>query len=466
MAGWDAGAALRGELDLSNGDYSGSRRKALIGAFVLSFAIYLIPIFHIHAGYTPIGAMWGAFADPTPFAFAMAAGSLLLQGLAFALLYWVLRGGRGWRWLAAAGAAPLFAIAAQALFLFVIPVLVLVGYDAHPETGELRRVCTLSEATLAQVHSGTDLGLERAGEAWIILHDGYKRARLTLPGCQSTAIAAPKMGSTMDHVAAGGHLLFRADQSAHAYVGPGMEAPRRLANPPERKYWTPILSDDGGTVAWLDREPRRSGQRPHRLRLRALDTGTDETIPLPLPPRSQYDLIGADTARGIFTLARHRNEILAVDRTGKTIRGPVSPPGIENARWGFRWVGAGWVAWDGYRDKGASRVVWSLGATGTQEAVKGTLVLPRGKGVESLAVAPDGRHIAVSMETKLNLGVGKSAVVLLRTSDGKELYRRYHPLRSRVRLAFLGNDRLAMTRQDGRRGFIDVVRVPGEAGGN
>ena len=438
----------------------GSRGKALLGAFGLSFTVYLIPLFNIHAGWIPLGVLWGGFTDPSILTFAMATGALVFQGLAFALLYWLLRGTRWWRWLVAAGAVPVAAISANVLFLLAIPALVLVEFDMRPETGDLSRVCTLQNATLAQVHSGTGLGLERAREAPVILLDGYKRGRLTLPDCQTIPVAAPKAASGMDHVAAGGHLLFRASKGGHAYVNAGMKAPRPLKNPPEKKYWNPVLSDDGRAVAWLDRAPGRSGPPPYRLRLRRLDTGAEETIPLSLPPRGQFVLIGADTADGPFTLARHRNEILAIDRTGTTVRGPVAPPGVHNARWGFRWVGDGWVAWDGYREDGASRVVWSLGARNS-----GEFILPRGQGVETVAVAPNGRHIAVSMDTTLNLGVGKSAVVLLRTSDGTELYRRYHPLYSRVRLAFLGDDHLAMTRQVKGGGVIDVYRVPGNTGG-
>ncbi len=458
MARWSGLPALRGDWELSEGAKQRPHGKALLGAFGLSFTVYLIPLFNVHAGWIPLGVLWGGFTDPSVLTFAMAAGALVFQSLAFALLYWLLRATRWWRWLIAAAAVPVAAISANALFLLAIPVLVLVEFDTRPETGELSRLCTLPGATLAQAHSGTGLGLERAREAPIVLLDGYKRGRLTLPDCLAVPIAAPKIGSSMDHVAAGGHLLFRAGKDGHAYVGPGMEGPRPLANPPEKKHWNPVLSDDGRAVAWLDRAPRQSGPPSYRLRLRRLDTGTEATIPLRLPRRGHFDLIGADAADGPFTLARYRNEILAVDRDGKTVRGPVSPTGIYNARWGFRWVGDGWAAWDGYRGDGASRVVWSLGAGNS-----GEFILPRGQGVESLAIAPDGHHIAVSMDTTLNLGVGKSAVVLLRTSDGTELYRRYLPLYSRVRLAFLGNDHFAMTRRVKGGGAIDVFRVPGGA---
>ena len=87
---------------MSDGAKQGSRGKAWLGAFGLSFAVYLIPLFNVHAGWIPLGVLWGGFTDPSVLTFAMAAGALLFQGLAFALLYWLLRATRWWRWLIAA----------------------------------------------------------------------------------------------------------------------------------------------------------------------------------------------------------------------------------------------------------------------------------------------------------------------------------------------------------------------------
>ena len=73
--------------------------------------------------------------------------------------------------------------------------------------------------------------------------------------------------------------------------------------------------------------------------------------------------------------------------------------------------------------------------------------------------------IAVSVSSNLNLGSTKSAVFLVRTADGKEIFRRYHPTYTRTRLAFMGSEYLAMSRSEGGRGFVDVYRVPKPAGG-
>jgi hypothetical protein len=431
-----------------------SRRRALLGAFVLSFIAYLIPLFNVHAGLVPLGLTLVALAEPSAFSLATLAGALAIQAIVFALFYWALRGLRWRNWLALVVAVPILVYGANLILLYAIPLIVLVERDGRPETGEFAKVCSVPGAILAQVHSGAELSLERAGEAWIIRQDDRLRARLTMPGCRLTDVAAPRVGSTMDHVAPGGYVLFRRDDGELALARPERAAPLAIAAPEPGKYWSPILADDGRTLAWLDRQPAQSGPRPYRLNLLYMNGAGRETIALDLPPRDQYELIGADTEMGRFTLARFRNAIIAIDRQGRTIMGPVSPPGVYDARWGFRWLDDGWVAWDGYREEGRSRVVWSL------PAGNGEVVVPRGRNIESLSVDPDGRHIAVSVATGLSIGSTKSAVFVFRTAGGQEIFRRYHPTSSRNRLAFLGTDYLALTRYENGQSFIDVYRVP------
>lgn len=345
------------------------------------------------------------------------------------------------------------------MLLHIVPLMVLVERDNRPETGDLSKQCSVPNAILAQVHSGTDLALERAGEAWVIRQDNRLRARLRMPDCQLVDVKAPPVSSSMEHVAPGGYLLFRRDNGELAHVEPDGSAPLTIEAPSPGKYWSPILSNDGRTVAWIDRQPVQEGPRAHRLRLRRLDAGPDEgankeTVVLDLSPREQFDVIGADVENGRFTLARFRNAILVIDRQGRTIAGPVSPPGIYNARWGFRWLGSGWVAWDGYREEGRSRIVWSL------PQGSGEFIVPKGRTINSLSVDPGARYVAVSFATGLSIGSIKSAVLLIRLSDGKELFRRYHPTFARIRVAFLGTDYLAMTRYENGQDVIDVYRVP------
>ena len=434
------------------------RRWALLVAIGVSFGAYLIPLFHVHAGLVPLGVILLGTAEPSIFAMAMLLAALAIQGTIFALVFWSLRSFRWWKGAALIAAASLLFYGANVLLLYVVPLTVLVEQDNRPEAGDLEKLCSVPKAILAQVHSGTDLMLERAGEAWVVRQDNRLRARLQMPGCKLVDVAAPPVGSTMDHVAAGGYLLFRRDDGELAHVEPGSGAPVTVETPTPGKYWNPILSNDGQAVAWIDRQPAEEGPRPHRLHLRRIGGGViggaEKTVVLDLPPRGQFELIGADIENGYFTLSRFRNVILMIDQQGRTIAGPVSPPGIYNARWGFRWLGSGWVAWDGYREEGRSRIVWSLpGGTGE-------FIVPKGRKINSLSVDPGARYVAFSLVTGLSIGSTKSATVLLRLGDGQELFRRYHPTSTRTRVAFLDTEFLAMTRYTEGQDIIDVYRVP------
>jgi hypothetical protein len=436
-----------------------SRRRAFLAAFVLSFAAYLIPLFNPHAGLLPLGTALVALAEPSTYAAAVAAAAVAIQAILCALLYWLLRSLRWRNGLVLVAALPLLAYGANLALLYLIPLAVLVESDRRPETGELEEVCRVPGVDLAQVMSGVDLGLERAGEAWVLRNDDHRRARLTMPGCRLAAVPAAPVGSSMDQVAPGGYLLLRGNDGNLAYLAPEEPAPRTVASPTPGKYWNPVLSNDGRTLVWLERQTAQKEGQPFRLHLRSMDGSGppgagEKTIALDLPSRDQLDLIGADTQAGVFTLARFRNEILAVDAEGQRLKGPVSPAGVYNARWGFRWLPGGWVAWDGYREEGRARVVWSLPA-GSGEAV-----IPKGRRIESLAVDPGGRHIAVSVESSLTIASIRSSVFLLRTSDGREVFRRHHPALSRIRLAFLGSGHLAMSQRADGGGSVAVYRVP------
>jgi hypothetical protein len=444
--------------DFDGGNLRFSRGVALLGAFLLSFAVHLIPLFHVHAGLVPLGLIFAGVDELSALSLAAIAAALVLQGLAFGLFYWMLRGLRWHKAVVLIVAVPVFVFAANWGFLYAIPYLVLVERDSTTAHGELEKVCSVADATVAQVQSGVDLGLVRAGEVWVIVEPERKRARLTMPDCRVVPVTAPRAGSTMDHVARGGFLLYREDSGGLAYAAPNLARPLTLSAPQHPSYWNPVLSDDGATLVWLDREPAQHGQRPYRLRLRHLPDGREETIPLDLSPRDQFEVIGAASGTGPFTLAQFRNRILSIDIDGKRVGGPVSPPDVYDARWGFRWVDEGWVAWDGYREKGRSRIVWALSKG------QGDIPVPRGRGIDSVSIAADGSVIAVSVSSNLNLGTTKSLVFLVRTADGEEIFRRYRPAYTRTRLAFLGSDYLAMSRSEGGRSFVDVYRISKPAG--
>lgn len=433
-----------------------SRNRAVWAAIALSFVVNAVPLANVHAGWLPLGVLWAGLFEPTPFSLGAVAVILILQAMAAAIFYFVLTGRRPWRWIVLAATVPVFFLVANWGLYYAVPRLILVGADNRPEIGELQRVCSAEGAALAQVHAGAGMTLEQAGEAWVILLGSMDRGLLKMPDCALTPSPAGRSGSTMDHVAAGGHVLYRTDAGL-VYSGPRSGGPLLLEPPPGKRYWDPALAEDGEVVAWLDRIPVAGGPPRARLNLRHPLAGWERSVGLDLPAAYQIELIGAASVDGPFTLVIGRTEVVAVDGSGRVIRGPVSPPRIYNARWGFRWVADGWVCWDGYREDGPPHLAWSL------RFGKGLIAIPRGRGIDSVAVDPSGRYVAVSVSTNLNIGGIKGALFVVRTSDGAEIYRRHLAPHHRARVAFLTPDYLAVDRPDGGRGVIDVFRMPAGA---
>ncbi|MDH3666991.1 MAG: hypothetical protein OEN23_08675 [Paracoccaceae bacterium] len=431
-----------------------NRGAALLSALVLSFTTYLIPIYHLHAGWLFLGSVLSGLNEASTLSVAWVGASLLFQGIAFGLFFWLLISVRWSRFIVLLVSTPLFVIVANLSLLYAIPLLVLVETDTRPEVGALELECSIPDTTVAQVHSGSDLSLVRAGEAWLVVSPQRTRALLRMPGCALIALDVPIIGSTIDSVAPGGRLLHRGDSGELFFVSPETENLVPLTAPPVVSYWNPILSDDGLVLVWLERAHSEGGTGAHLLRTREISNGREQTVALELPARDQFTLIGARSQRGPFTLARFRNAVLSIDLHGKVVRGPISPNGIYDARWGFLWLEDGWVAWDGYREEGRSRIVWEL-PEGHGEAA-----MPRGRGIDSLSVAQDGRIIAVSISSNVRIGDAKSAVILFRTSDGAEIYRRYHPTLTRTNLAFLGSEHLAVTKFENRQAVVNVYLIP------
>lgn len=431
-----------------------SRRTAIPGAFVLSFAVYLIPLFHLHAGWLLLGRVLASgLGEVSALSLAWIAAVLVLQGLAFILFSWALRRLRLSRVLVLLAAAPAFVFTANYGLLYAIPLLVLVEPDTAAETGEMQTVCSIDDASLAQVRSGADQALVQAKEAWLVTEAGRALALLSMPGCAVISLEGAKPGATLEPVAPGGHLLHRSDAGALFHFAPQTGLSPPLEVPAGISYWNPILSDDGEVLAWLTRQADADGTAAQVLNLRHLADGREKAVRLDLPPNGQFELIGARSEAGPFTLAQFRNQIFSVNADGAIIQGPLSPDGIDNARWGFSWVRDGWVAWDGYREEGRSRIVWQLGGG------RGEKEIPLGRNIDGLSISADGRTIAVSTSSELSIGTTPSTLLVFRTSDGADLYRRYQPKGVRTRLAFLGEGHLAIGRFEGGSAFVDVMAL-------
>jgi DNA-binding beta-propeller fold protein YncE len=91
------------------------------------------------------------------------------------------------------------------------------------------------------------------------------------------------------------------------------------------------------------------------------------------------------------------------------------------------------VAWDAYKEDENYVISWVL------DTGSGTHKIPKGSSPTAVAVDPAGRYIAFSTTTSLNIGNTKDTVVVLRTVDGQEVFRRYLAPFNRTGVIFLGD---------------------------
>lgn len=420
-------------------------RPALI-ALALSFLIYVLPVFNVHAGYMLWPVMFfGNLAEGGLLSLAALAGALILQGLAWLAFYVLVRGMRWWKLLLIGAVFPVLLIAVNFTFMYAVPAVVLIAPDWTEDVGQLEQVCFAPDVSIMQVNAGVSLSLERSNKAWVRHHNLTGAGILSMPGCKVDLVADFTKGK-YNSVNVAGEVLFATYKQTYHVAKTGSKTPREVAPPTGTRNWYPLLTAGGGQLAWLERGPRGAQGRPHVIRVRDISgPGNEKTINLDLPIRSSLTLLEADPPH--FTIASYSNEIMVADDTGKVIWGPISPPGVENAQWGFRRVGAnGWVAWDGYREKGRHHLVWSL------EGGQGEVIMPRGRKIESVAVSPDGRYIAYATEANSYFSA-QGRLAVLRTADGGIIHRRRLPQFARLQLAFLGNGHLAVRNyEDGPKG--------------
>ncbi|NNE22550.1 MAG: hypothetical protein HKN11_08050 [Rhizobiales bacterium] len=422
-------------------------------AVALSFVIYLLPVFNVHAGLVPWPLMYfGNLGESGWIQLAAVAGALTIQGLAAWIFYLLLRRFRWWKLAGIAVMVPVLFFAVNFTFMYAVPALVLIAPDWTKDVGELERVCSTRDVSIMQANTGVSLSMERAGKVWV-RHDNQTGAGLlSLPDCKLEPAGEFARGSFRSANAAG-EVLFSTYEQTYHYGRAGTATSKELAPPAGLRSWNALLTVDGGQLAWLDRVVSNTDGKPHLIRLRDVeDNGNERTIKLALPARNSLTLLEADPP--FFTLARYRNDIMVVDDTGAVVWGPVSPKGVYSAEYGFRRIGKdGWVSWDGYREDGQYRIVWSL------PGAAGEMTMPRGRKIEALSVSPDGRHIAYSTEAN-SYFQAQGRLVLFKTAGGEIIYRRRLKQFSRIKLAFLGNGHLAMRNAAKGETGIAVYRVP------
>jgi hypothetical protein len=207
-----------------------------------------------------------------------------------------------------------------------------------------------------------------------------------------------------------------------------------------------ILSNDGSSVAWLRPVAASAPPIPFEVVIRRVGGGGEQVVDLSALGRGGLQqLIQFDNAAGELVVARGLSELIWVGIDGRIRRTLTKPEGVEPQPLTYRLLLNGWVAWDAYRENQPYRVVWSL------PRGRGSHQVPKGRGITSLAVSPDGNWIALSVTSSLSIGSTQDAVYILGAVDGTEVFRKYFPKYTRSVVAFPDAERFIYTNLEGVR---------------
>jgi hypothetical protein len=226
-----------------------------------------------------------------------------------------------------------------------------------------------------------------------------------------------------------------------------------LRAPETKQYVAPYLSDDGKQTGWVLVIPNTGPPVLQELHvLPASGNAPERVVDLtPFGPNS-YELIGLDDRSGealLWVPLPLPGHLLTIGPDGRARPAPSIPPGIRPQRQTFILLQHGVIAWDAYKEDENYVIGWALD-TGT-----GSHKIPRGSSPSSVAADPAGRYIAFSTTTSLNIGDTRDTVVVLRTADGAEVFRRYLPAYNRTGVTFLGTDYFAYS----EAGTTHVLRI-------
>jgi hypothetical protein len=454
-------------------DAGSPKRSPLPKALLASFAVYLMPIIGPHAFWLLGEHLWmglthGGHGRSVGWVVMEWGLAVALQIVAGALWYWFFARPKWWRLLPFVVCVPVFFMVIEWAYLVAIPSRFLIEQDTAPESGEWKSVCTIPDMSLAPVRSAPDLLLERAGQAWLTGTGMNVFAVLEMPGCRTTPVELQDAGTsyTQQYMLPGGRCLFgtwdnKAGQNHWWFRDGTGNAPQPLPRPPANpKHSAPILSTDGNWVAWLEYIPGVTvTPLPQRVVIRSLHDDREHLVNMPPPGRSEFVLLGVNMDAEELTFYEHeyttrQNSLMVIDFDGAHRGQPLVAEGVDPQATTFLRVGQGWVAWDAYRENGPYRVAWSLpNGRGTHQVLKG-------RGITAVAFNPSGTYVAISTTTALNIGNIKDAVYVLRTTDGKEVWRRYQPTYARSPVAFLGDKFFAYTDWDGTHTAVQVLKTP------
>ena len=432
--------------------------RRLITALALSCSIYLVPVVSAH-WIDLFGLALGRelFRDREPaWKAADVALALILQVIVFACAWWVVPRSRA----VAAGLTVMLlipgALAVNFAYMYAIPSYFLIEHDTAPDTSTWREECAVEGFSLDPVRQGISRAMERRGEALVRQDNGTQFGILRVPGCTVEPLAIPELsiapglyqglpdGSVV-------YITMARGVAGQQYwlLSRGSKEAKRLDVPGGQSDGVPLVSEDGGWVAWVTRSPDRDAS----LRIVPLTSGEPIVFSHALLQRTTLVPVELDMKAREVVVNRNLSGFAKLRLDGTVAWGPLTPGAIEAQTDTFRYLDGQWAAWDAYVENTRYRLGWS-----THDG-KGQYDVPKGRSITSAAIDARGRYVAASTTTSLNIGAIKDTVVALRTRDGSEVFRRSLPSYARSQLAFIGDGYFAYSDFDGTRSRIRVLRV-------
>jgi hypothetical protein len=447
-------------------------KKAFWLALLCSFSVYVIPIIGPHAIFLiweSLVQRFGQFSKYPAWALTELGAALLLQVAAFALFYWFWRRRSGLRLIVLLVCGVATIIEVQDLFFARIPARFLIERETAQEiTGAWPEACRIADGQVVTVRTPGRMPESGWTEAWLQdSHGGWSILRM--PGCQRIAAPLPqptmRPGGGVDlmigviQVVPGGLGLVQRHETASnkdtwmlANVPDGTLTP--LPAPQTTQYVAPYLSDDGTHTGWILVIPNTGPPVLEELHILPVSGSASERV-VDLTPfgANTYVLIGLDDRTGetLYWVSQPLpGHMLALGPDGRARPAPSIPPGIRPQSPSIILLPHGAVAWDAYKEDDNYVIRWVLN-TGS-----GSYKIPKGSSPTAVAVDPAERYIAFSTTTSLNIGDTKDAVVVLRASDGEEVFRRYLAAFNRTGVIFLGHEYFAYSDS----GITHVLHIP------
>jgi hypothetical protein len=435
-------------------------RRRLLVAIAASFAVYAVPIVTVHFGdLFGLSLIRELSSDRAAGWIATDMALALAVQAAWGLLVWLgLRFGIGGGILTFVLAALPAMYAVNAAYLVKIPELFLIEEDGTPDSGTLAEECS-APVELIAAPAGVTRGFDQRGGAIVALAGGTTYGVMQLPDCKVEPLAIPqlRMAPGINQVLPDGSVVYSAYKrtvSGQDYwlLGRGTTEGVLLAPPPEvtESYAIPLVSEDGGWVAWS----RRSPDRVMSVLVQPVQGGDPIEFTHPLLQNATITLVELDMTRRTITVNRDLSTFVAIGLDGTLAWGPVTPPGIAAQYSTFRYAGGQWLAWDAYVENRGYRVSWST------KHGSDTYDVPRGRSVTAAALSPLGRYVAVSTTTDLNIGSVRDTVLVRRTDTGADVFRKTLPRYSRSHVAFLGDRHVAYTDVNGGKATVHVLQLP------